>query len=84
MNPAYLNYALPRASDLPRIRPILIEEGDPGGPYGAKSIGELSLIPAAPAIANAIYDAVGVRIYRQPITAEKIFDALQERTTEGS
>src|SRR5439155_1575824 len=50
VNPAYLNYALPRAADLPRIRPILIEEGDPGGPYGAKSIGELSVIPAATAV----------------------------------
>jgi CO/xanthine dehydrogenase FAD-binding subunit len=79
VNPAYLNYALPRAADLPRIRPILIEEGDPGGPYGAKSIGELSLIPAAPAVANAIYDAIGVRIRELPITPEKILRALAEK-----
>jgi CO/xanthine dehydrogenase Mo-binding subunit/CO/xanthine dehydrogenase FAD-binding subunit len=76
VNPAYLNYALPRAADLPRIRPILIEEGDPGGPYGAKSIGELSVIPAAPAVANAIYDAIGVRIRELPITPDKILRAL--------
>ena len=81
VNPAYLNYALPRAADLPRIRPILIEEGDPGGPYGAKSIGELSVIPAAPAVANAIYDAVGVRIRELPITPDKILRAL--RASEG-
>src|SRR4029078_733473 len=78
-NPAYLNYALPRAADLPRIRPILIAEGDPGGPYGAKSIGELSLIPAAPAVANAIYDAIGVRIRELPITPEKILRALAKK-----
>ncbi len=79
VNPAYLNYALPRAADLPRIRPILLEAGDPGGPYGAKSIGELSVIPAAPAVANAIYDAVGVRIRELPITPDKILRALAEK-----
>lgn len=79
VNPAYLHYALPRAADLPRIRPILIEEGDPGGPYGAKSIGELSLIPAAPAVANAIYDAIGVRLRELPFTPDKILRALAEK-----
>jgi CO/xanthine dehydrogenase Mo-binding subunit/CO/xanthine dehydrogenase FAD-binding subunit len=79
VNPAYLNYALPRAADLPRIRPIIIEGADPGGPYGAKSIGELSVIPAAPAVANAIYDAIGVRIRELPITPDKILRALAEK-----
>ena len=54
VNPAYMHYALPRAADLPRVRPILIEDPDPNGPYGAKSIGELGIIPAAPAVANAV------------------------------
>src|SRR4029078_10325611 len=79
VTPAYLNCALPLPADLPRIRPILIEEGDPGGPYGAKSIGELSLIPAAPAVANAVYDAIAVRIRELPITPEKILRALAEK-----
>lgn len=79
VNPSYLNYPLPRAADLPRIRPILIEDPDPNGPYGAKSIGELSVIPAAAAVANAIYDAVGVRIRELPITPEKVLRALAEK-----
>ena len=79
VNPAYLNYALPRSADLPRIRAILLEEGDPAGPYGAKSIGELSIIPPAAALANAIYDAVGVRIRELPITPDKVLRALAEK-----
>lgn len=79
VNAAYLNYALPRASDMPRVRTILIEEGDAAGPYGAKSIGELGVVPAAPAIANAIYDAVGVRIRDLPITPDKVLRALAEK-----
>ncbi|MGH2379284.1 MAG: molybdopterin cofactor-binding domain-containing protein, partial [Candidatus Limnocylindria bacterium] len=79
VNPAYLNYALPRAADMPRVRTILIEEGDPAGPYGAKSIGELGVVPAAPAIANAVYDAVGVRIRDLPITPDKVLRALAEK-----
>jgi CO/xanthine dehydrogenase FAD-binding subunit len=79
VNPAYLHYALPRAADLPRIRPILIEGGDPNGPYGAKSIGELGVIPPAPALANAVYDAIGVRIRELPITPDKVLTALREK-----
>lgn len=79
VNPAYLHYALPRAADLPRIRPILIEDPDPNGPYGAKSIGELGVIPAAPAVANAIYDAVGIRLRDLPFTPDKVLAALAEK-----
>ena len=79
VNGAYLHYALPRAADLPRIRPILIEGGDPLGPYGAKAIGECGINPPASAIANAVYDAIGVRIRDLPITPDKIVAALAER-----
>src|SRR5438045_3754530 len=79
VNPSYLNYALPRAADVPRVRPILIEDPDPNGPYGAKSIGELAVIPAAPAVANAIYDAVGIRLRELPFTPDKVLGALAER-----
>ncbi len=79
VNGAYLHYALPRAADLPRIRPILIEGGDPLGPYGAKAIGECSINPPASAIANAVYAAIGVRIRDLPITPDKILAALAER-----
>ena len=78
-NPAFLHYALPRAGDLPRIRPILIEGGDPLGPYGAKAIGECGVNPPAAAIANAVHDAIGVRVRDLPITPDKILTALAAR-----
>jgi CO/xanthine dehydrogenase FAD-binding subunit len=76
VNPAYLNYALPRAADLPTIRPILVEGDDPKGPYGAKGVGEISLVPAPAAVANAVAHAVGVRVRELPITPDKILTAL--------
>jgi CO/xanthine dehydrogenase FAD-binding subunit len=79
VNPAFLHYALPRAADVPRIRPILIEGGDPRGVYGAKAIGECSINPPASAIANAVYDAIGIRIGDLPITPDKILNALAAR-----
>jgi CO/xanthine dehydrogenase Mo-binding subunit/CO/xanthine dehydrogenase FAD-binding subunit len=79
VNGSYLHYALPRAADLPRIRPILIEGGDPLGPYGAKAIGECGINPPASAIANAIYDAIGVRLRDPPFTPDKILVALAAR-----
>jgi CO/xanthine dehydrogenase Mo-binding subunit len=60
------------------IDPIYIEIPHRNGPFGAKGIGESALIPVAPAIANAIFDAVGVRIKDLPIKAEKIYLALEE------
>jgi CO/xanthine dehydrogenase Mo-binding subunit/CO/xanthine dehydrogenase FAD-binding subunit len=73
---AYINYHLPRAADLPRIRPILIEGGDPRGPFGAKAIGECGVNPPPATIANAVFDAIGVRIGNLPITPDKILTAL--------
>jgi xanthine dehydrogenase molybdenum-binding subunit len=61
------------------IDPICVETPDRNGPFGAKGIGESALIPVAPAIANAIYDAVGVRIKDLPIKAEKIYLALEQK-----
>ena len=79
INPAYLYYALPRAADVPRIRPILIEGGDPLGPYGAKAVGECSINPPPSVISNAVYDAIGVRVRELPITPDKIISALAQR-----
>lgn len=76
VNGAYLHYALPRAGDVPSVRPIIVDVEEAAGPYGAKSVGEMSLIPAAPAIANAVADAIGVRISDLPITPDKIVTAL--------
>ncbi|WP_347488213.1 molybdopterin cofactor-binding domain-containing protein [Desulfoscipio sp. XC116] len=69
-------YMLPTAEDIPEIKVILVEPYDPSGPYGAKGVGETSLVPTAPAITNAIYDAIGIRFKEIPVTEEKIFKAL--------
>ncbi len=61
----------------PEIITSIIEEEDPGGPYGAKGISEVATVPVTPAIINAIYDAVGVRIYDLPATRDKILKELK-------
>jgi CO/xanthine dehydrogenase Mo-binding subunit len=79
INPNLVDYVLPSLGDMPAmIDSICVEVPDPNGPFGAKGIGESGLIPVAPAIANAIYDAVGVRVKDLPIKAEKIYFALEE------
>ncbi|MDP2728333.1 MAG: molybdopterin-dependent oxidoreductase, partial [Dehalococcoidia bacterium] len=78
-NDSFTDYRVPTAVDLPMIASILVEAIDERGPYGAKSVGEIPVAPTAPAIANAIYDAVGVRIKELPITPEKILAALREK-----
>jgi len=70
------NYNLVGIQDMPAVLPISVETDDPVGPYGAKGVGEPSVIPTAPAIANAVEDAVGVRIQKLPITAEDVFAAI--------
>lgn len=72
-------YRIPSIVDMPETEIVLVEEPDPTGPFGAKGVGEIVLAGVAPAIANAIYDAVGVRIKETPITREKILNALEER-----
>ncbi|MBW2341544.1 MAG: xanthine dehydrogenase family protein molybdopterin-binding subunit [Deltaproteobacteria bacterium] len=79
MNPNFLDYKMLTAKDVVPVEPIVIEPGDEDGPFGAKGIGEPGLVPTAPAIANAIYDAVGVRIKSLPITPEKVLAALKEK-----
>ena len=80
INPNFLDYNLPRFLDVPEeIIPILVERAHAEGPFGAKGLGETSLIPAAPAIANAVEDAVGVRITELPITPERVLSALQQK-----
>ena len=76
LNPSLMDYALPATVDMPDIQFIHVETIDDAGPYGAKCVAEPSLVPTAPAILNAIYDAVGVRIHDLPATPEKILQAL--------
>jgi CO/xanthine dehydrogenase Mo-binding subunit len=75
--PSFAEYLIPTSLDAPEVSTILLESGDGVGPFGAKGVGEPSVNSVAPAIANAVFDAVGVRIRDLPITAEKIYRALQ-------
>ncbi len=79
VNPNLIDYVLPSLADMPEvIEPVLVEIPHKDGPFGAKGVGETALIPVAPAIANAVFDAVGVRIKDLPIKAEKILLALEK------
>jgi 4-hydroxybenzoyl-CoA reductase subunit alpha len=75
--PSMLEYKSPTTLETPEIHTILVEEDDPEGPFGAKEAGQGPLLPVIPAIANAVYDAVGVRIDEIPITPDKIMKALE-------
>jgi len=84
LNPNFTDYKIPTALDVPdEIIPIIdVETPQHDGPYGARGIGEHTMIPVAPMVANAVYDAVGIRIKRLPVTAEKIALAIREGRTE--
>jgi len=73
------DYLIPTIGDMPAVESILIEDPSPIGPFGAKGIGEQALIPTAPAILNAIYNAVGVRIRKLPATPDKVRAAILAR-----
>jgi 4-hydroxybenzoyl-CoA reductase subunit alpha len=77
--PSMLEYKSPTFLDMPEIFTELVETPDPHGPFGAKEVGQGPLLPVMPALANAVYDAIGVRIDEVPITPEKIVKALAEK-----
>jgi CO/xanthine dehydrogenase Mo-binding subunit len=77
VNPHAFSYRVPRASDTPIIDSVILETADPIGPYGAKGTGEISMVPTAAAIANAIYAAVGIRPTMLPITPERLVHQLR-------
>jgi CO/xanthine dehydrogenase Mo-binding subunit len=69
------DYHIPTGADIPEIVPIIVESSEPSGPFGAKGVGEPALIPTAPAILNALADALGQRIYELPASLERVLDA---------
>jgi CO/xanthine dehydrogenase Mo-binding subunit len=78
LNPTFTDYKIPTALDIPdEVIPIIVEVAQPDGPFGARGVGEHTMIPAAPLVANAIEDAIGIRITSMPITAEKVFLAME-------
>lgn len=80
LNPGYLEHKSPTILDYPDIRVIFADVVDPVGPLGAKALGEVPSVGVAPAVANAIYDAVGVRLNRLPFTPDRVLSALAAQT----
>lgn len=78
-NRNFSDYIIPTSKDIPPIHAFFVEDLEETGPYGAKGLGEPVMIPTAPAIINAIYDAIGVRIYDLPATCDKVLLALKNK-----
>lgn len=83
ITPSFSEYLMPTAMDMPKVECIILESRSGVGPYGAKGIGEPAMTPVAPAIANAVADAIGVRVFEMPITPERIVQALKRRGDAG-
>jgi 4-hydroxybenzoyl-CoA reductase subunit alpha len=79
MNPGLLEYRSPSSVESPEVEAIIVESIDPEGPFGAKEASEGSLAATIPAIANAIYDAVGIRLHESPFTPERVLAALRAK-----
>jgi xanthine dehydrogenase molybdenum-binding subunit len=86
LNAGLVDYKMPLSMDMPHIETVILEAApDPGGPWGAKGVGEDPIIAIGPAIANAIHDAIGVRFHHYPITPEDVLKGLRakEETTNA-
>jgi len=78
-NPSFVDYRIATSADIPKsVQSIIVEVPQDDGPWGARGIGEHSMVPTIPAIANAIYDAIGIRFEGPPFTAEKVYLAMLE------
>jgi 4-hydroxybenzoyl-CoA reductase subunit alpha len=83
-NPSLLDYKIPSALEMPPVEVIIVESNDPEGPFGAKEAGEGPLLPILPSLANAVYDAVGVRMYQLPMTPDRVLEAIEKRERAGA
>ena len=84
MNPSFLDYRMPTSLDLPMIDTVIVEVPNPGHPFGVRGVGEVPIVPPMAAIANAIYHAIGVRMYQLPMPPEDVLKALQEKGRNGN
>ena len=78
LNTSFEKYVLPTSMDIPELQAIIVEANDPSGPFGAKGVGETGLVATAPAIANAVYDAIGIRFFEIPLTEERVYRAIKK------
>ena len=81
-NPTFLDYRMPTTLDLPMVDCILVEVSNPASPHGIRGVGEVPLVPPMAAIANAIYDAVGVRLRELPMSPDRVVAALQRHSEQ--
>jgi xanthine dehydrogenase molybdenum-binding subunit len=79
MNPTLMDYLVFTSADMPPIETIIVETDDPAGPFGAKGVGEMGGTPTAAAIANAVYDAIGIRLTELPMTPERVLAAIDHQ-----
>jgi CO/xanthine dehydrogenase Mo-binding subunit len=82
-NPNLTNYIMPTSLDMPEIEVDIVSNFDPTGPFGAKGVGEPTAVPTAAAIINAIYNAVGARVYSLPATPEKVLAAIKAKKAQS-
>ncbi|WP_051327985.1 xanthine dehydrogenase family protein molybdopterin-binding subunit [Desulfatirhabdium butyrativorans] len=78
INADFAEYKIPTMLDMPPVNAIIVESDEPNGPFGAKEVGEGAIMPTIPAILNAVYDAIGVRIHELPLTPERVFCAIRK------
>ena len=79
LNKSFVDYKIPTADDVPELVVKYVEHPEPTGPFGARGVGEPLMVPGAPAIANAVYNAIGVRFTRMPILPDDVLRALREK-----
>ena len=79
LNPSFAFYKIPSTRDIPEIKTILVPTHEPSGPFGAKSVSEISINGPMPAVSNAVFDAVGIRLRHAPFTPDKVLQALREK-----
>ena len=82
VNPNLLEYKIPTVHEMPEVVPIIVESNDPEGPFGAKEAGEGPLLPVLPAVVNAIYDAVGIRVDELPVTPDRLYRKIEQRVRQ--
>jgi len=82
LNPSFVDYKIPVADDMPELIVDFVENPEESGPFGARGVAEPAMVPTAPAIANALYNALGVRLYTMPLTAERVLTAYKAKNKE--
>ena len=78
-NASFLDYRMPTSLDLPMIDTVIVEVANPGHPFGVRGVGEVPIVPPLAAMANAIYDAIGVRLTELPMNPPAVLDAILQR-----